>query len=197
MATLLGLDQTITEFLYYQSAAEGFQRVLFVAASLIIYLIPIVLLVLFWRSHRDRIVALKITTAAALAWKVMSNLLGQFLYNGYGFRDRPFAEGGFPELFFERPEKAFPSDHAAVLAVMVISLFVYRYPKLGWVFLVLGLISSLSRVVIGFHWFGDVVGGYLVGALAVGVIWLFDRPLTNFFEWVMRKLSRTYGRKTA
>ncbi|MEX1051851.1 MAG: phosphatase PAP2 family protein [Patescibacteria group bacterium] len=195
METLLGWDRAITEFLYYQDAGLGLQRLIFSAASLFIYVIPAVLLVMFWRSQRDRIVALKILVAVGLAWKVLSNLTGQLLYDGFGFRDRPFAAGGFPELFFERPEKAFPSDHAAVIAVMVLGLFVYRYPKMGWVFLVLGGISSLSRVIIGFHWFGDVIGGWLIGALAVGVIWLFDRPLTNFFEWLIRKLSRSYGKR--
>ena len=197
MATLLGLDQTITEFFYYSSASEGLQRAIFVAASVFIYIIPVVLFVMFWRSHRDRIVALKIFTAAILAWQVFSNFLGQFLYDGYGFRQRPFAQQGFKELLFERPEKAFPSDHSAVIATVVIGFFVYKYPKLGRVFLILGAVSSLSRVVIGFHWFGDVIGGWLLGALAVGVIWLFDRPLTRLFEWIIQKLGRPYGRKTA
>lgn len=195
MATLLGLDQTITEFLYYTNASPQLQRLIFVAASAFIYVIPVVLLVMFWRSHRDQIVSLKIFLAAVLAWQVFSKFLGQFLYDGYGFRQRPFAQHGFKELLFERPEKAFPSDHAAVIAVVVIGFFVYKYPKMGWVFLVLGVISSLSRVVIGFHWFGDVVGGWLLGALAVGIVWLFDRPLTKTFEWFIQKLSRSYGRQ--
>lgn len=195
MATLLGLDQTITEFLYDSAASEQFQHGLFVAASVFIYVIPVVLLVMFWRSHRDRIASLKILTATVLTWQVFSNFLGQFLYDGYGFRERPFAGQGIKELLFERPEKAFPSDHSAVMAAVVIGFFVYRYPKLGWLFLVLGLLSSLSRVVIGFHWFGDMVGGWLLGAIAVGVIWLFDRPLTRLFEWVIQKLSKSYGKR--
>ncbi len=195
MATLLGLDQTITEFFYNPATSERLQQVTFVAASVFIYVVPLVLLVMFFRSHRDRIVSLKVFVAAILAWQVFSNFLGQFLYDGYGFRQRPFADQRLEELLFERPEKAFPSDHSAVIAAVVIGFFVYKYPKLGWVFLVLGLISSLSRVVIGFHWFGDIVGGWLIGALAVGLVWVLDRPLTKIFEWFIQKLSRTYGRQ--
>lgn len=195
MNSLLGLDRQITDFLYYASSSELLQTSVFYLASGVVYLIPVVLLVMFFRSHADRLVAMKVFLSAVFAWQVLSNLLGDWLYGGYGFRDRPFAEMGLQELLFERPEKAFPSDHAAVIAAVVISFFMYRYPKLGYFFLITGVLSSLARVMIGFHWFGDIIGGWLLGAIAAGALWLLNRPATKGMEWVVKKFSREYGRR--
>lgn len=153
-------------------------------ASGLIYALPVILVVLFFRSARDRLVSIKLTLGAVLAWQVLSSSIGGFLYNHYQFRDRPFASMGLQELLFERPQKAFPSDHAAVVMVIGLGLIYYKYPKLGWVFLSLGVISSLARVVIGFHYFGDVLGGWLLGVAAIGLIVLFDRPITNLINKV-------------
>lgn len=195
MEALLSIDHTITDFLYYQSINPALQKAIYYLAAGFVYLIPVVLVVMFFRSHRDRIVATKLFIAALLAWQGFSALLGGFLYDNYGFRERPFASTGLQELFFEQPDKAFPSDHSAVIMVMIIGLFAYRYPKLGWLFLILGIFSSLARVVLGFHWFGDIVGGWLLGALALGVIWLFNRPVTRATEWLFQKFSRDYGKR--
>lgn len=194
MLTLLTLDQTITNYLYFEGASEVLRNTVFTIASGFIYALPIILLVMFFRSHRDRITSMKIFLAVVIAWQVFSRLVGEVLYSSYGFRDRPFAGRGLNELFLEQPEKAFPSDHSAVIAVVVLTLFIYKYPKLGYVFLIGGIASSLARVAIGFHWFGDILGGWLLGALAVGIVWVFDRHLTNVFEWVIQKFSRDYGR---
>lgn len=196
MSTLLLWDQTITNFLYLEVASQGVKNALFIVASGFIYLIPIVLLWMFFRSYKDKLSSMKIFAGVVIAWGIFTKVTGDILYINFGFRDRPFAESGLSELFFEQPQQAFPSDHSAVLAVVILSLFVYKYPKLGYLFLIGGVAGSLARVAIGFHWFGDVVAGWLLGALAVGVIWMFDKPLTKVFEWFIRKFSKQYGRKT-
>lgn len=196
MEVLLSIDKTITDFLYNQAASPTLQKFFYVIASGFIYLIPAVLLVMFFRSHRERLASVKIFLASILAWQGFTGLLGMYLYDNFGFRDRPFADLGLQELLFERPQKAFPSDHSALLMAMIIGLFAYKYPKLGWLFLVGGVLSSLSRVVLGFHWFGDILVGWLLGALALGAIWLFDRPLTKIIESITARLSYKYGRRS-
>lgn len=186
---LLELDTTITFWLYRgDQLSANAQQWLNALASYVVFLLPIVLLVLITRSYQDRITSAKVFVTAVVSWQVLSFGIGSFLYGQYGFRDRPFTERGLTELFLERPEKAFPSDHAAVLMAVTIAFFAYRYPKLGWLFLVLGVLSSIARVAVGFHWAGDVLAGWVVAVIAFLIIKAVDRPLTNLIDRVLTLL---------
>lgn len=193
--SLLELDRTLTLWLYQgDQIGAGTERLTYSVASIFIYVLPLALLYLFWRSYRDRISAIKIFLAVVIAWKVLSNFIGQMLYGNYGFRDRPFGEFGIQELFFERPEKAFPSDHAAVFMTVTLLFFLYRYPKLGWLFLIGGIVSSIARVNVGFHWVGDVMGGWLLGATVALIFYLLDRPITHLLESLLAVIpKRSHG----
>jgi membrane-associated phospholipid phosphatase len=60
---------------------------------------------------------------------------------------------------------SFPSDHAAMFAVIVIGLFsVNRF--FGFVGLVAALCFSILRVGVGFHWPTDMLAGATIGTLA-------------------------------
>lgn len=182
---LLELDHRITFWLYRGDLLSPTgQKILFFIASGVIYILPIILLVLFFRSAADRLASLKIFLSAIVAWFVLNKTIGNFLYNNYHFRDRPFVERGLHELLLERPQKAFPSDHSAVIMAVIFALFYYRYPKLGFFFLIAGVISSLARVVIGFHYFGDIMGGWIVGAVAFAIIYWLDQPITSLYKRV-------------
>ena len=158
LTSLINLDQRITDWFYGGRVLPGaWENILYSLASVFIYALPVILLVLFFRNYRDRLNSIKIFLAVVITWQIITKYLGTFLYNTYGFRDRPFAEySSVKEFLFEQPTKAFPSDHSAVIMVVALSLFGYKYPRLAWPFLILGLTSSLARVVIGFHYFGDV-----------------------------------------
>lgn len=193
--TLLELDSRLTGWLYL-SLPESTGKLLFVAAGALIYLLPLLLIVLFFRSIRDRLVSIKITLAVIFAWQVLSKLIGTVLYTNYGFRDRPFfTRGGQTELFFEQPEKAFPSDHAAVFAATATILYGMGYKKAGHAALVIGLVSTMSRVMIGFHWFGDIVGGVIVGIIAGLVILMFNQRIDRIILVVQGWFSRKNERK--
>jgi undecaprenyl-diphosphatase len=60
---------------------------------------------------------------------------------------------------------SFPSDHAAMFAVIVVGLFsVNRF--FGFVGLVAALCFSILRVGVGFHWPTDMLAGATIGTLA-------------------------------
>ena len=44
------------------------------------------------------------------------------------------------------------------------------------------LLSSFARVTVGFHWAGDIVGGWLIGAIGFGLLVIFDHPLQKLLE---------------
>lgn len=190
LETLLRWDHTIT-FFFYQSGAlsQGVEKILYSIATFFIYLLPLILLYLFFvKGGQDRINSAKIFLAAALPWLVFTTLIGGYLFSHYGFRERPFATLGIQELFLKRPDKAFPSDHATVLMAVTLAFYAYGYKKLGWLFLIGGvLLSSMARVAVGFHWFGDILGGFASAALGFWLIWKLDRPLNHWlghlFSW--------------
>ncbi|HYZ17533.1 MAG TPA: phosphatase PAP2 family protein [Candidatus Acidoferrum sp.] len=59
---------------------------------------------------------------------------------------------------------SFPSDHAALLAIVVVAAFTMSR-RAGFAFAVLAVIVSIFRVAVGYHWPSDVVGGTLLGVL--------------------------------
>lgn len=188
---LLELDKTLTHKLFIgQSLSPLGADLLYGLASVFIYALPIILLVLFFRTKTDRSNAVKITLIALIAWQVLSKFVSYYLYTHYGFRQRPFADMGIQELFFEQPAKAFPSDHSAVIMAVAVALFIYKYRRLAWFFLIGGVISTFGRVLIGFHFIGDILGGYVIGLLAVGLVYLADKPLTNLINKCEEFLSR-------
>ncbi len=189
--TLLQGDRDITLAVFTWGLAHPVVQNFFLAISVIsIYSLPFVLGWLFWRNQgADRLQSVKIFLAAMVAWRVISYAIGTLLYSTYGFRDRPFALTGLREFFFEQPQKAFPSDHTAVLVAVTLAMFGYRYPKLGWVFLALTLLTGFGRVIVGFHYFGDIIGGAVVGLVAYGLIRLLD-------PW-LDQLGRRLGWKVA
>jgi membrane-associated phospholipid phosphatase len=187
--TLLSWDHTITFWFYRQgSLSSTWQKLFYDLATFFIYLLPVIVIVLFWRGGQDRVNAVKIVLAGLFSWFVLTTLVGDYLFHHYGFRERPFATLGIKELFLKRPDKAFPSDHATVLMAVTLAFFAYRYRKLGWLFLIGGVIlSNLARVVVGFHWFGDIIGGWVFGTIGFLVVWWLDQPLNRWLRFLKRK----------
>lgn len=188
--SLLTLDQNLTESLYVLTRDNvSLQSLVYDVASYLIFLLPLLLVFLVIKPN-TRFVAAKIFGATIITWQVFNKLIGEFFYVQYGFRDRPFAFGGLKELLFEQPQKSFPSDHAAVLLFVTLSLFYYRQKTWAWVFLVVTLLSSFARVTVGFHWVGDILGGYLVGTIGFGLLVMLDRPLHKLLEKTWALISR-------
>ncbi len=183
--TLLGLDDRLTFALYRFGSSNWFwQHFWLIIAAWFVYLLPLTLLYLFFfgKSFSDKVAATKIFFSSIVTWQIFSKLIGNFFYSHYNFRDRPFAANGIKELFFERPTKAFPSDHSAVLVVAALLLIYYRYPKVGRFLLIGGLISGIARILVGFHFAGDILGGWALGAIAFLIFYYLDQPFTKLVE---------------
>jgi len=71
---------------------------------------------------------------------------------------------------------AFPSGHAT-LAFATAAALAYLSPRGKWLFIVLAGLCALSRVVLGAHFYADVICG---GALGYTLGWLFAAALGRF-----------------
>lgn len=147
----------------------------------LVYAVPFLLVgAWFWyRKHRD-----VIDERTELVLFALSGVLGWQLYSRiiklYYFRPRPSVAGeNVQELFFHRPDEAFPSDHAALLFGFATYAYLRGWTKFGHGLLLVALIVASSRIITGTHWFTDIVGGIVVGMVSALTVALLDKPLRD------------------
>ena len=130
------------------------------------------LLLLFVVARLARYATCSVWLVALLV--LLSSPPARNLAAAYFNRPRPFQvlSGTAPDASFKQALghfDAFPSGHATVTAALLLP-WALRFPKarpwlLGW----LGLVC-LGRVVLEYHWLGDVVAGAVLG-LSLTVVW--------------------------
>jgi membrane-associated phospholipid phosphatase len=90
---------------------------------------------------------------------------------------------------------SFPSDHAAMFAVIVVGLFAVNH-FFGYVGLAAALFFSILRVGIGFHWPTDMLAGAALGAImAFGTLAIHERVATllePYLLWMEEHAALTY-----
>lgn len=176
ISNLIHLDQNL--FVWFNSLSgqsailDTFYKII---AAWFVYLIPLILLGLWFLNHKK--IATSATLAGLLAWFGFSNLIGAIW-----FRSRPFFQEGVRELVFHRPDKSFPSDHAAFLAALTLYFYLAGYRRLGTFFLVLTILISVTRVITGVHFPGDILAGWLVGVIAAFIIWTLRKPIEKYIS---------------
>ncbi len=84
---------------------------------------------------------------------------------------------------------AFPSDHAVMFFIIVLGLGSLSR-KGGAPALVGALFFSALRVGLGFHWPSDMLGGAVIGAIALGLVVLVERVWPQPWDWVIALFYR-------
>ena len=94
-------------------------------------------------------------------------------------RVRPY-DAGVTHLLIDRStDPSFPSDHATAGFAIVACLALRRlYPR-ATLFGIAALAIALSRVYVGTHYFGDILGGAATACLAAMLVKLAYRPDTR------------------
>lgn len=129
-------------------------------------------LLLFWWRRKEYIIPLWLSIGGSELFSFLGKLLIQ----------RPRPEGFLP-VYIEK-SFAFPSNHAVMAVALYgfITVFAWRMAKswkskincLLWGVVIIFIIG-LSRVYLGVHYFGDVMGGYLLGAIWLIISFSFVR----------------------
>ena len=157
---LLLIDRPVSAFLHDESWVPFFRVVTEVGRPWAVAVVSVVAGVLLWRSCRGFAVALPATALSAVVVDVVLK----------GLVDRPrppFGVGAGAD------PTSFPSGHV-VLGVIVLGLFgpaLYLVTERRWVYrAAIGVavvyipVVMASRIVIGAHWFTDVVASFFIGA---------------------------------
>ena len=66
----------------------------------------------------------------------------------------------------------FPSTHVSLAVIIVAVCWLFQI-RLRNAVTVMGLMVILSTFVLGIHWLGDIIAGFLVGILSVGIAWRY------------------------
>lgn len=141
-----------------------------------ILLLPISLIALWFWPSEDKYFHKKnasLSFFAAATGFILDCLIGVFY-----FRPRPFVSFKIPLLISHIPDKSFPADHATLGLSIGLSFYLLGYKKLSYLILFFTFLFSFLRIVVGLHYFTDVLGSLFVGVLAVFLVFRFRR----FFE---------------
>lgn len=132
--------------------------------------VPVIvaIVVLQWWARRERLHVRHAAISAGLSF-----LLGLAINQGLLLiihRARPYDAGVSHLLIAPSADWSFPSDHATASLAVATAFLLARLPGRGAAFLVLALAVCVSRVFVGTHYVGDVLGGAATGVLAALVV---------------------------
>jgi undecaprenyl-diphosphatase len=121
-----------------------------------------------WWRRTDRPHTRHVLVAAGLSFLfglALNQLVLLFVH-----RLRPY-DGGLTHLLIARSaDFSFPSDHAIATFAIAAAFLVHGMRRLGLMFLAAAALVAFSRVYIGTHYAGDVLGGALIGLLAAVIV---------------------------
>ncbi len=127
--------------------------------------------ILLWKEEKkDPTLLAPLLMAGSVSWAVVEVVLKPLVG-----RLRPIAQFGAIVVGGDNGGFSFPSGHATIAFAMAVVLST-KEPKWKWVFYVLAILISFSRIYLGKHYPLDVIGGGLIG-WSIGVITLSTEPL--------------------
>lgn len=186
MQSLIQLDQSLAAS-FSSFVANSFLAKPFIFFGVgLVYFVPIILLVAWFTISRKA--SLRAFIAGLLAWEGLSKLIAHLVN-----RSRPsHSQIGVQELVFHRPDTSFPSDHSAFLMAITVTFYLMGHKKLANWMLAITLIVGITRVGIGVHFPGDIVAGYVVGAVVALLLHAAADPLDRYIIEPLVNLARKF-----
>ncbi len=142
----------------------------------------IVAVALQWWSRNDRRRERHIAIAGGLSF-VLGLLLNQVVLL-FIDRLRPYNAGLTHLLVAPSTDASFPSDHATAVFSIVFAYLLHGKRTKALLFAIAGSLVALSRVYVGTHYLGDLLGGVLTGFLAAAMVRATYWGGTRWDRWV-------------
>jgi len=150
----------------------------------LIFALALIVLWLTWKPRNQR--------GAFLAGGSALIALGIGQLLGYAFpRPRPYVAHSVNLLIARSADTSFPSDHATLGFAVAVMVWQYNRRVGAWL-LILAFILAFSRVFVGAHYPGDVVGGAILGSVTSVVIAVLSEfvPLRRVLDRGFEILAR-------
>lgn len=150
------------------------------SAQYLVYIIPIILLYLWFRkSDDDKKFSLFLFSSVLLSI-IVSMLISNFYYH-----PRPFAIGLGTTLISHAPDSSFPSDHTSAMFGFSLPFLFFKKYKSGTVFIILASLVGVARIFCGVHFPFDIIGGFFVGLISSYILFFFRERLYSFFSKIV------------
>lgn len=104
-----------------------------------------------------------IILSPAIAWIIASS--SKILIH----TSRPFILLSNIQPLFKESGYAFPSGHATAISALAFAIY-FKNKKLGYIFMIAGILIGLARIAGGVHFPVDIIGGYLLGFLVAFLV---------------------------
>ncbi len=96
---------------------------------------------------------------------IMAWIIGHFLKNVIAHQRPDMANA----LLIPNDIYSFPAGHATFMFALAFSLYTFD-KRAGTIIFILGIISGVSRVLAGVHYWYDIVGGFILGGLIAYIV---------------------------
>ncbi len=120
------------------------------------------------------------------AYSVVLGLALNFLISLFYFHPRPFVIHLGSTLIKHSPDASFPSDHTTFMLSIAFTLLYFKETKnIGTIFILLGLVGGLTRVISGIHFPADIIGSLFVAITSSFVIFSLKDKLEKFNNLIL------------
>ena len=122
-------------------------------------------------------------------------LLGSFILGSMFYENRPFVDHTVVLIVNHAADASFPSDHAVGTMALACGVLFYRWNLGTW--MVYGsILVGISRVFVGNHYPGDILGAFiLVWILTVLYNKLLRRGVVRVYKGLDRRLMYAYMKR--
>ncbi|MHB1324651.1 MAG: undecaprenyl-diphosphatase [Thermoleophilia bacterium] len=151
-----------------------------------VLLLALPLFYMWFKGDEDK----KRATLLSLLSLVIALLINQIIGHIY-LRQRPFAFHEVNLLLAKSADPSFPSDHSAFVFAIA-GIIMLKNRRIGIFSLAIAVLVGISRIFVGTHYPGDVLGGAMVGLVASVFVWRLRSvldPITSFLVGIARKVK--------
>lgn len=130
----------------------------------------------------------KIAAGSALGAAALGLVINRII-SSLWHRDRPFQTHHVAHIWGARKTDAsFPSDHASASFAIAVAVLLID-PFAGALFVMLAVLITAGRVIVGEHYPGDVLAGALIGTICGVVVVRAARPVIAFLVRIVERVT--------